>query len=123
MEQISCPSCNKAHLFSQNLSFRAECEACAADLHVCITCNFYDPYADNQCRETIADPIAKKDRANLCEYWRPILPGEQEDIQAVDAAKAKLAALFGDNSQSPPAPHSSSKDEALEKLNALFKKD
>ncbi|MBL92194.1 MAG: hypothetical protein CMH56_10360 [Myxococcales bacterium] len=123
MEQISCPNCNQDHLFSQNLSFRAECEACAADLHVCLTCNYHDPYADNQCRETIADPVAKKDRANLCEYWKPRLLGEQEDTQASNAAKAKLAALFGDASQPPVATHSSSKDEALKKLNALFKKD
>ena len=122
MEVISCPQCQNTHEFSLKLSFRAECESCAADLHVCLACNFYDPYADNQCREPIADPIAKKDRSNLCEYWKPKDPKGQEDTQAVDAAKAKLAVLFGDAKTTLEPSQSSSKEDALKKLNDLFKK-
>ena len=94
---------------------------CAADLHVCITCAFYDPYAENECRETIADPIAKKDRRNLCEYWKPAYESKIEDASQSDAAKAKLAALFGDT-PSPAASTPQTKDDALEKLNQLFNK-
>jgi hypothetical protein len=124
---VHCHSCGRAHDFTDVVSFRAECEACAADLHVCLGCRFYDRSVENQCREDAADPVGVKDRRNLCEYWKP------RSVVAVDdeaaAAKAKLAALFGGAAPSPMAPStpmsSSSSDAAAEakrKLEALFKK-
>jgi hypothetical protein len=129
--QVHCPSCNKAHAFSDLVPFRAECEACSADLHVCLSCRFYDRYVENQCREDQADPVATKDRRNLCEYWKPVAIGAVDDAAA--AAKAKLAALFGGapaspssstpSSSTPSTPSTPSpQDEAKRKLEALFKK-
>ena len=122
MGSFLCASCQTPVETDGKISFREECDTCAADLHICLTCNFHDPYADNECREAIADPIAKKDRRNLCEYWKPIFLGDKEDKSESDAAKAKLAALFGE-SQTPPPSMPQSREDALEKLNALFKKD
>ena len=129
---LRCPECAKEHTFRDLLPFRSECEACAADLHVCLTCRFYDRYVENQCREDAADHVSAKDRRNLCEYWKPRALDEGEDDEAAKA-KAKLAALFGGP---PPSPSSSSSsgaaegatageraaDEAKRKLEALFKK-
>jgi hypothetical protein len=114
---VTCPACSKAHSFDGSLSFREECGACAADLHVCVTCRFHDRYVENECRETEADYVAQKDRRNLCEYWKPRAAGGGMDEAA--AAKAKLNALFGGDA---PRPAESEADDAKKKLEALFKK-
>lgn len=85
---------------------------------MCITCRFYDKYVENDCREVTADPVATKDRRNLCEYFKPITD-QGEDLDAAEAAKAKLNALFGEGA-APSSP--SSADEAKKKLEDLFKK-
>lgn len=93
--EVACPACKRLHSFSDLVPFRAECEACAADLHVCISCRMYDRYAENECREDAAEPVAKKDRANLCEYYKPLAPGAPDAAaSAADEAKRKLEALF-----------------------------
>lgn len=124
---VFCPSCARPATFSELVPFRAECEACAADLHVCVSCRFYDRFVENQCREDAADPVAVKDRRNLCEYWKP-KDGAGVDDEAAKA-KAKLAALFGaaptPTAATPPAaapPSSSASDDAKKKLEELFKK-
>lgn len=92
--EVSCPSCKKVHAFSDLVPFRAECDQCSADLHVCIACRFYDRYVENECREDSADPVSKKDRANLCEYFKPLALGDKSATSAVDEAKRKLEELF-----------------------------
>ena len=89
---VTCPSCQKVHSFDGMVPFRSECDKCSADLHVCITCKHHDRYAENECREDQADPVAVKDRRNLCEYWKPKAVGGASDDVAI--AKAKLEALF-----------------------------
>jgi hypothetical protein len=126
---VHCHQCGRAHHFADLVPFRAECERCAADLHACVGCRFFDRFVENQCREDAADPVAVKDRRNLCEYWKPRDAGEARDDAA--AAKAKLAALFGgtvptsSTSSSSSSPSSSSDDAAAiakRKLEALFRK-
>jgi hypothetical protein len=125
---VTCSSCGRAQTFADVVPFRAECEACAADLHSCATCRFHDRFVDNECREDQADPVARKDRRNLCEYWKPKAVGAVVDDAA--AAKAKLAALFGVAVVPPvsaaapavPVASSSAADEAKRKLDELFKK-
>lgn len=127
--EVACFQCKKVHVFDDIVSFRAECDACAADLHVCFTCRFYDRYVENECREDQADPVANKDRSNLCEYWKPIAIGAGADDEAA-RAKANLEALFGGKGGAtspgaggaPPAPPTSAADEARRKLEELFKK-
>lgn len=114
--QVACPSCRTPHDFDGTLSFREECERCAADLHVCVTCRFHDKYVENECRETEADYVSDKQKRNLCEYWKAREGAGASDPAA--EAKAKLEALFGGK----PAPQPSSADDAKAKLEALFKK-
>lgn len=116
---ITCPACRTPHTFDGTLTFREECERCAADLHVCLTCRFYDPYVENECRETEAEYVAQKDRRNLCEYYKPKSGDADAGASEADAARAKLAALFGGEA---PAPAATAADEAKRKLEALFKK-
>ena len=71
-------------------------EACRAELHVCLMCEFYDTSVAKSCRETVAEEVKDKQRANFCDYFRPndgaYRPGDQS---AADKAKAELDALFG----------------------------
>jgi len=51
------------------ISFRDECLQCTSDLHVCLNCIFYDEGKANKCRESQADYVKERDRANYCEYF------------------------------------------------------
>lgn len=53
------------------VGFREECYKCHTDLHVCKNCLHYDPKAYNECRETQADVVREKERANFCDYFSP----------------------------------------------------
>ncbi|WP_172449442.1 hypothetical protein [Bowmanella denitrificans] len=82
------------------LSRREECSTCGADLHCCKCCEFFD---NRHCNEPRAEPPNDKEKANFCDYFKPTdgaYQGGYRDKRA--EAKAKLAALFGDDSQSPP---------------------
>ncbi|MBZ5553155.1 MAG: hypothetical protein LAO21_10580 [Acidobacteriia bacterium] len=46
-----------------------ECPNCEDDLHVCRNCRFFDPGAESECSEPIAEWVRDKDRANSCEYF------------------------------------------------------
>lgn len=99
--EVICSECQTPALFDGHLPFREECERCSADLHICLTCRFHDRFAADECRETSADPVARKDRRNLCEYWKPkSQTAEAETAEA--AAKAKLAALLAKRRRSNP---------------------
>jgi hypothetical protein len=45
------------------------CPHCDADLHCCKNCRFFDPSVHNQCRETQAEWVARKDKRNYCDYF------------------------------------------------------
>lgn len=78
------------------VGFREECLSCRADVHCCKNCDFYDPKSYNECRETSADVVRDKDRANHCDFFRPNLQGK-EKINQADAMKAAAEALFKKN--------------------------
>lgn len=77
------------------LSRLAECRACRAQLHVCRLCAFYDTRVAKACRETVADEVKDKERANFCGYFQPrpnaYVPGESK----AKHTRAELDALFG----------------------------
>jgi len=72
------------------------CPQCGAYLRCCRNCRFYEPAAHNQCREPQAELVSDKEMANFCDYFE-VATGRQA---ATDTRK----------------------DEALRKLNELFKK-
>ncbi len=92
---MNCYSCQKAMQISEKVSFREDCPYCRADLHVCRQCLFYDPKIYNECKETNAERVVDKEKANYCEYFQL-----DEDVQTssklseADLAKQKLAELF-----------------------------
>ena len=111
------------------LSRRAECPACDADLHVCVMCEFYDTRVAKSCRETIAEEVKDKRRANFCDYFRARagVAASHGDAAAAGARDA-LNALFdlddgkssGDSAQSSMDRKRAEADEAKRKLDDLF---
>ncbi len=96
---MRCHGCQSgiAITAGESVGFRAECEACGRDLHVCLNCAHHDPSAYNECREPNAERVTERDRANRCDDFRP---GEDDGADPADDARAKakaaLDALFGD---------------------------
>lgn len=101
-----------------------ECSACKADLHVCLACRHYDPTVADACREERADFTLDKDKANFCDFFK-VNPNayQKQDDQAARDARAKLAALFGDEppeeAETQASPQSEA-DKALAELKRLF---
>jgi hypothetical protein len=56
-------------------------------------CVFYDPKSYNECRESSADRVQDKEKANFCDYFK-INSNRADPDQARKDALAKAAALF-----------------------------
>lgn len=76
------------------VGFRDSCESCAADLHVCRNCVHHDPTAYNECRESNAERVGERERANRCEYFRPVETAASEGTTPAANARAALDSLF-----------------------------
>jgi hypothetical protein len=102
------------------LSRLDECKQCTAELHVCKLCEFYSTAVAKHCRETIAEEVKDKERANFCDYFKP-RPDAYSTAKQDAAAKAKsdLDALFGG---SKPEAEPSAADKAKAELDKLFGK-
>jgi LSD1 subclass zinc finger protein len=71
MSAIECHSCSKPLDLQPGAKIMRsdECPHCYANIHCCKMCDFYDITAYNECRETNADRILEKDKANFCDYF------------------------------------------------------
>ena len=88
-------------------------------------CEYYDVRVAMSCRETVAEEVKNKERANFCEYFaaKAGAYGGYEDVSR--AARAQLDALFGggsggtrqDNGETVSC---SQADAAREQLEQLF---
>ena len=79
---MQCHACQSVFPLAsgESVGFRDDCDRCRADLHVCLNCAHHDPSAYNECRESNAERVLERDRANRCEYFRPAsgeAPGEE----------------------------------------------
>lgn len=71
-EYLSCWNCGAdlgIHVNS-HISRTEICEKCHASIHCCRMCEFFEKDAYNQCRETQAERITEKDKANFCGYFK-----------------------------------------------------
>ena len=66
----SCFACGAAFDPEMEIFRTTTCPSCGKDAHVCLNCRFYDKSAHMECRESIAEPVAQKDRSNFCEYFK-----------------------------------------------------
>jgi hypothetical protein len=69
MPMLFCHLCGSTVAVEEPLSREATCESCGNDLRCCRNCRHYDTSRNNDCRETMADPVVEKTRRNFCEYF------------------------------------------------------
>lgn len=71
------------------------CPHCAANLHCCKNCRFWDPNVHNECLETQADFIRDREAANFCAHFTmKQQEGPPTEDDSAGRAKAKLDDLF-----------------------------
>ena len=78
----------------ESIGFRDTCDRCGADLHACLNCAHYEPTAYNECRESNAERILDRDRANRCDYFRPGAGPSAADGEGREEALSNLERLF-----------------------------
>ncbi len=60
---------NKVDLLGNQVSFRATCEKCQSDLHVCKNCKHYTPNKRNECAIADIEQVKDKEKRNFCEEF------------------------------------------------------
>ena len=130
-ERFSCHKCSEELVFEVKIGRRDMCPNCNAYLHCCFNCSFWDANVHNQCTENQGEFIRDREVGIFCLYFtfKPI--AEDRTSEAV-SAKDQLDALFkgrkfkkgkGDGpSLSIGLSAQEREDEALSKLDDLFKK-
>ncbi len=106
---MNCWKCNK--LVSEEpvkIGFRAACQHCGSDLHVCKNCRYYAPGKPNDCAVPGTDYIRDREASNLWEEFKVKIPEKISSFQ--DSAKDKARRLFGEE------------PEEKKDFNSLFKK-
>lgn len=93
---VVCHNCGESAAFEGRLTHEATCDRCSSYLRCCLNCHFHEPTAYNECREPQADRVKEKEKATFCEFFQ---------------AGSKAAIAKTDR-----------RDEALRRLNDLFKK-
>ena len=97
----TCVNCGSAY---QPPVYRTtQCVQCGSDLKTCRNCLYFLPGAPNDCRESSAEPVSEKNKANFCGWFSPAEdagagPAAGSDAEdAADAARAAFRNLFGDD--------------------------
>lgn len=90
-----CFSCKKELKITERPGRNDACPFCGSDLKVCMNCRFYDKGTYNNCRESRAERVVEKDRANFCDYFE--FRDSQGDAKrdSAEEARKRLDELFG----------------------------
>lgn len=70
--EIKCYKCHAAlDIDTRNSVARSEeCPKCFASIRCCKMCELFDTTAYNECRESSADRIIEKEKANFCDHYK-----------------------------------------------------
>jgi hypothetical protein len=91
-----CALCGKEIEIDKYFSRKSTCSHCGGDIHICLNCKFYSEKSHNKCLEPKAEFQRSRDHANFCDYFVYL--------------------------ESSSVPSRNEKEDALKKLNELFKK-
>lgn len=91
---MQCPACHKTIKLEGKISFREECSHCGGDLHICLMCQFHDVSAYNECRESQAERVLDKAKANRCDYFQLNNSQNSSSNNPTQSTKTQLDALF-----------------------------
>lgn len=99
----ACHACGEPREEKEQPGFRETCLRCDATLHCCANCRFYDAHAHEWCREPLARPHKPRDpeSANTCDCFL-FRDGQADGKDRENAARAGLAALFGETPEDAP---------------------
>ena len=92
----ACSLCGTQIEIDKYFSRKSVCSKCGGDLHICMNCRFYSERAHNKCSEPKAEFQRSREKANFCDYF-----------------------VFGEGL---PSTSDKGKEDALKKLDDLFKK-
>ena len=89
-----CAFCGQEIEVTDRIGRDDRCPRCANDLHCCLQCAFYDPAAHHECRESSAEFVSDKEKANFCDYY-VFDPQVQTDThKKAGDAKKQFESLF-----------------------------
>lgn len=89
----SCAACGAALSLSLPVGRKEECPRCGAEVRACRQCASYDTSVMNDCRDSAAEPVRDKERANFCEYFR-LRPAQASSGPSKADLRAAAEALF-----------------------------
>jgi hypothetical protein len=92
--EYRCFHCGQINSYIIPLGRKEECSRCHSDAHVCKNCEHFDAKVYNECRETQADFIAEKERANFCDFLKASLGHGASAEQKKTDLRAAAEALF-----------------------------
>ena len=90
----TCHACKKELNPPDPVGRKATCPFCGSDLRCCLNCTFHEPAAYNRCRESQAERVLEKDRANFCDYFRFREGTPEAAVRPVSSARDRLNSLF-----------------------------
>jgi len=92
---MRCYSCKNEMVLAGKPGRRETCPKCAAYLHCCRNCRFYDLNAHHQCREPQAEFVENKEMGNFCDCFEAAAAAAAGGSDRASEARKKLEALFG----------------------------
>ena len=84
-----CWSCG--FKIEDKISFRSECDRCAASLHCCQNCKYYQVGLYNDCKVAGTERVLDKSARNFCEDFSPLGKGPESKE---NLGKKKFEDLF-----------------------------
>ena len=92
-EVTKCARCGAA--LSTAIRFDSQCSKCAADLHTCAQCSWFDTSSQFECAQTIPKRVSPKDARNSCTLFEAVVTIERETHST--SHESSTAAISSEN--------------------------
>ena len=89
-----CTLCGMQLEIDKYFSRKSTCPKCGGDLHICLNCRFYSESSHNKCLETKSEFQRSRDRTNFCDYFSFKESSSASSGKEKDDALKKLDDLF-----------------------------
>lgn len=109
-EVTKCARCGA--MLSASIRFDSQCSKCAADLHTCAQCAWFDTSSQFECAQPIPKRVSPKDKRNSCTHFEAVVTVERETHSSGPASASTT---------SRPSSSSSSNSSARQAFDDLFK--
>lgn len=92
---VTCYRCGgELKLPEGNVGRSETCPKCGFDVRVCKNCMYYDLNSYNECREPSAERVVDKEKRNFCDYFSLKQVAKEGTANSRDDALKKLNDLF-----------------------------